>query len=313
MHEGREVSTLAMKMTKEITHKTVKLDQLDVSLQYLRITRPGEMEKMCRSLRHSGQLNPLIVRIAADRFQILDGFKRYHCAKQLGWESLDARILDVPLMEGKAMMLSYNKSGRSLMDYDEALVVCSLKKDHLLDQSAISQLTGYSRSWVCRRLALIEKLDPSVQDALRMGVVTSSQAREIVKLPRGNQGEMMRSVTANNLTSRESRILVEKFLGASGQKEQEYILAHAREIIEKSVSTVEIYDIRLGSHGNRMLKSIELLYLQQNIFIGLCTGHMTNSLSGTETAILDNKMEKLKKGALSIGSIINQKIWKNEG
>ncbi len=300
-------------MTKEITHKTVKLDQLDVSLQYLRITHPGEMEKMCRSLRRSGQLNPLIVRIAADRFQILDGFKRYHCAKQLGWESLDARILDVLLMEGKAMMLSYNKSGRSLMDYDEALVVCSLKKDHLLDQSAISQLTGYSRSWVCRRLALIEKLDPSVQDALRMGVITSSQAREIVKLPRGNQGEMMRSVTANNLTSRESRILVEKFLGASGQKEQEYILAHAREIIEKSVSTVEIYDIRLGSHGNRMLKSIELLYLQQNIFIGLCTGHMTNSLSGTETAILDNKMEKLKKGALSIGSIINQKIWKNEG
>ena len=221
-------------MTKEITHKTVKLDQLDVSLQYLRITRPGEMEKMCRSLRRSGQLNPLIVRIAADGFQILDGFKRYHCAKQLSWESLDARILDVPLMEGKAMMLSYNKSGRSLMDYDEALVVCSLKKDHLLDQSAISHLTGYSRSWVCRRLALVEKLDPSVQDALRMGVVTSSQAREMVKLPRGNQGEMMHSVTANNLTSRESRILVEKFLGASGQKERS-IFWHMRGKLLKRV------------------------------------------------------------------------------
>ena len=77
---------------------------------------------------------------------------------------MDVRILDVPLMEGKAMMLSYNKSGRSLMDYDEALVVCSLKKDHLLDQSAISHLIGYSRSWVCRRLALVEKLDPSVQE-----------------------------------------------------------------------------------------------------------------------------------------------------
>ena len=313
MHVKTPVSTLAVKMTKEVIHKTVKLDQLDVSLQDLRITRPGEMEKMCRSLRHSGQLNPLIVRIAADGFQILDGFKRYYCAKQLSWEYLDVRILDVPLMEGKAMMLSYNKAGRSLMDYDEALVVCSLKKDHLLDQSAISHLIGYSRSWLCRRLALVEKLDPLVQDTLRMGVITNSQAREIVKLPRGNQGAMMRCVTSHNLTSRDSRILVEKFLGASGQKEQEYILSHPVEIIEKSVSTGEIYDIRLSNYGNRMLKNIELLYLQQNIFIGLCTGHITNSLSETETVILDNKMEKLKKGTLSIGSIINQKTWKNEG
>jgi len=299
-------------MTKEVTHRTVKLDQLDVSLQDLRITRPGEMEKMCRSLRHSGQLNPLIVRIAADGFQILDGFKRYHCAKHLGWESLDARILDVPLMEGKAMMLSYNKAGRSLMDYDEALVVCSLKKDHLLDQSAISHLTGYSRSWVCRRLALIEKLDPLVQDALRMGVITNSQAREIVKLPRGNQGAMMRCVTANNLTSRDSRILVEKFLGASGQKEQEYILSHPVEIIEKSISTGEIYDSRLSRHGNRLLKSIELLLIQQNIFTSLSGQHMTQTLGETEKSILGVKMEKIKKGAVMVESIINQKIWKNE-
>ena len=313
MHEGREVSTLAMKMTKEVTHRTVKLDQLDVSLQDLRITRPGEMEKMCRLLRHSGQLNPLIVRIAGDGFQILDGFKRYHCAKHLGWEYLDARILDVPLMEGKAMMLRYNKAGRSLLDYDEALVVCSLKKDHLLDQSAISHLTGYSRSWVCRRLALIEKLDSSVQDALRMGVITNSQAREIVKLPRGNQGEMMSCIVENHLTSRDSRVLVEKFLGASGQKEQEYILSHPVEIIEKSVSAGEIYDSRLSRHGNRLLKSIELLLIQQNIFTGLSGQHMIQNLSDMEKSILEAKMEKLKKGAVMVQSVINQKIWKNEG
>jgi ParB/RepB/Spo0J family partition protein len=313
LHIKTPVSTLAVKMTKEVIHKTVKLDQLDTSLQDLRITRPCEMEKMCRSLRHSGQLNPLIVRIAADRFQILDGFKRYHCAKHLGWEYLDARILDVPLMEGKAMMLRYNKAGRSLMDYDEALVVCSLKKDHLLDQSAISHLTGYSRSWVCRRLALIEKLDPSVQDALRMGVITNSQAREIVKLPRGNQGAMMRCVTTHNLTSRDSRILVEKFLGASGQKEQEYILSHPVEIIEKSVSTGEIYDSRLSRHGNQLLKSIELLLIQQNIFTSLSGQHMTQILGETEKSILGVKMEKLKKGAVMVESVINQKIWKNEG
>ena len=152
-----------------------------------------------------------------------------------------------------------------------------------------------------------------MQDALRMGVITNSQAREIVKLPRGNQGAMMRSVTSHNLTSRDSRILVEKFLGASGQKEQEYILSHPVEIIEKSVSTGEIYDSRLSSHGNRLLKSIELLVMQQNIFTSLSEQHMTQKLGKMEKGILKKKMERLRKGAVMVQSVINQKIWNNEG
>lgn len=78
-------------MTTEVTHKRVKLDQLDTTLQDLRITRSCEMEKMCRSLMHSGQLNPLIVRIAGDGYQILDGFKRYHYAKHQERERNDTQ------------------------------------------------------------------------------------------------------------------------------------------------------------------------------------------------------------------------------
>jgi ParB/RepB/Spo0J family partition protein len=299
-------------MTIAVTHKKIKLDQMDTTLSGLRITRPGDIEKMCRRLNQSGQLNPVIVRQVETGYQILDGFKRFFSAQRLGWEYLDAGIVDVPLVNGKAMMLSYNRSGRSLLDYDEALVVFSLKKDHLLDQSAISHLTGYSRSWVCRRLALVEKLDPVVQDSLRMGVITNSHARAIVRLPRGNQGEMMRCIADNQLTSRDTLVLVDKFLESPHRKDQQYILSHPVEIIEKSVSRDEIYDIRLGHYGNRLLKSIELLYLQQNIFIGLCTGHMSGKLSDAETEILDGKMEKLKKGTLAVGSIINQKTWKDE-
>jgi ParB/RepB/Spo0J family partition protein len=300
-------------MTISVTHKRLKLEQMDVSLSGLRLTRPGEIEKMCRRLNQSGQLTPVIVRQVETGYQILDGFKRYYSAQQLGWEYLEAGIVDVPLADGKAMMLSYNRGGRSLLDYDEALVVYSLKKDHYLDQSSISRLTGYSRSWVCRRLALIEKLNAVVQDSLRMGVITNSHARAIVRLPRGNQDEMTRCITENHLTSRDSVLLIEKFLDSPHRKDQQYILSHPVEVIEKSVSRVDIYDVRLGHYGNRLLKSIELLYLQQNIFIGLFTGHKSGKLSGDETDILESRMEKLKKGALWVGSIINQKTWKDEG
>jgi ParB/RepB/Spo0J family partition protein len=140
------------KMTSVSIHKQLKLEEMDISLSGLRITRPSELERMQQSLQRCGQLNPVVVRPSDDKYQVLDGFKRYYTAQRLGWEFLEVRVLEVTLAEGKAIMLSYNRGGRSLLDYDEALVVYSLKSEHLLDQADISKLTGYSRSWVCRRL-----------------------------------------------------------------------------------------------------------------------------------------------------------------
>jgi len=297
-------------MTGMGNHKQLKLQELDTTLSCLRITRPADLSRVRQSMERSGQLNPIVVRPVDGRFQILDGFKRHSVAVDLGWESLEARILDISLPEGKAAMLSYNRSGRSLLDYDEAMVIYNLKQEHTLDQVAISRLTGYSRSWVCRRLALIEKLDHTLQDALRMGVITNSQARALVQLPRGNQQEVMRCITEWHLTSRDSARLVEKYLASGNCKEQQYVLTHPMEVIEQTGSGEEIFDIRLSHHGNRLLKSTELLHIQQNIFISLCGQHMTGQLSEMETGILEERIERLKKGAGKVQKIINYKTWK---
>lgn len=298
-------------MNDVIKHRRIQLGELDCSLSSLRITRPGDLGRMRQSLERSGQLNPIVVRPFDEKFQILDGFKRFTIAGDLGWESLEARILDISLAEGKAAMLSYNRSGRSLLDYDEAMVIFNLKQEHLLDQVAISRLTGYSRSWVCRRLALIEKLDPTLQDALRMGVINNSQARALVQLPRGNQQEVMRCLTEWHLTSRDSARLVEKYLASGNRKEQQYVLTHPLEVIEQPGTGEEIFDIRLSHHGNRLLKSTELLHIQQNIFISLCGQHMTGQLSEIETGILEERIDRLKKGAGKVHKIINYKTWKD--
>jgi ParB/RepB/Spo0J family partition protein len=293
--------------------KQLKLSEIDTSLSSLRITRPGEIEKMSQSLHRSGQMNPVIIRQDGSLYQMLDGFKRFYSAQGLGWEFIESRILEVSLAQGKAIMLSYNHGGRSLLDYDEALVIYSLKSEHLLDQVEISKLTGYSRSWVCRRLALVDKLSPEVQDALRMGQVSNSQARALVKLPRGNQVDVMRCIITHHLTSRDSCLLVEKYLEAVNGRDQQYILSHVTEVISQSLSKDQICDVRLSHHGNRLLKSIELLSLQQNIFRGLFMHHMTGKLSELETAILEEKIEKLKRGNLWIQTAINDKNWKNAG
>jgi len=288
-----------------IHNRKLHLNQLDISLSCLRIIRPDQQEKMCRSLRGFGQFTPVIVRKESGKYQVLDGFKRYYAAERLGWESLHAMILEVSITQGKAMILNYNKANQSMLDYDEALILYSLKKDHLMDQQSISRLTGYSRSWVCRRLALIEKLDTGVQHELRMGMISNSQARSIVRLPRGNQQAVMRAIITHHVTSRDSSILVEKYLQSTTNSEQQYVLDHPLEVIEQSTHKQEIYDTRLGQHGNRLLKSIELLLSQQNIFTGHLTHYHTDHLRDNEKSIISGKLERLKKSTTTILSIIN--------
>jgi len=294
-------------MTCAAINKQLTLEDLDTSLSCLRITRPVELERMQASLDRIGQLSPVIVRKEDDKYQLLDGFKRCQVAERLGWEFIQARVLDISLPHGKAMILNYNRTNRSLLDYDEALVIYSLKKDHLMDQESISQLTGYSRSWVCRRLALIEKLSDSVQEELRMGMISNSQARVIVKLPRGNQEVIMRAIITHNITSRDSCVLVEKYLQSTSKSEQEYLIAHPVEVLQQSTLPHEIYDSRLSRHGNRLLKSIDLLLTQQHIFIGQFTNDQTRGLKQIELGVLQNKLERLERNAGTILSVINNK------
>jgi len=134
---------------------------------------------------------------------------------------------------------------------------------------------------------------------------------DLVRLPRGNQQEVMHCITQWHLTSRDSALLVEKYLESGSLKQQQYVLAHPLDVIQQAETSQEIFDIRLSHHGNRLLKSVELLHIQQAIFISLCGQHMTGQLSEMETCILEERMERLKKGAGKVQKIINYKTWKD--
>uniref|UniRef100_UPI00405783AF ParB/RepB/Spo0J family partition protein n=1 Tax=Candidatus Electrothrix sp. TaxID=2170559 RepID=UPI00405783AF len=293
-------------MTGPATTCELKLKKMDLSLSSLRIIRPIQLERMQESLKRFGQLNPIILRRQEAHYQILDGFKRFYSAERLGWEHLQAMILDIPITQGKAMMLNYNKVSRSLLDYDEALVVHSLSREHMLDQVMISNLTGYSRSWVCRRLGMIDKLSESVQQHLRMGVISNTHARFIVRLPRGNQEIITRIIIDNNISSRDSQVLIDKFLASSTLKQQQYVISHPMEVIQMALEGNEIHDSRLSQHGNRLLKSIELLLIQNNIFTGQFTHYQSNKLKAKELGILSGRLERLEKSTGRILSILEK-------
>ncbi len=92
---------------------------------------------------------------------------------------------------------------------EEAWIVHALVREDGLSQIEAAELLGRHKSWVCRRLALIEKLAEEAKEDLRLGLVSPTTARQLVQLPAGNQVELLATARREALTGLEVRGLVD--------------------------------------------------------------------------------------------------------
>ena len=197
----------------------------------LRIVEPQAERIMLHSMQKYGQLTPVVTcRIVSGEQELLDGFKRLRAGRQLGFSELTVRPLDVSLRACKAAMLQLNRVGRSISGMEEALVVHSLYREDGLSQVEIGVLIGRHKSWVCRRLALIERLSDEAQQSIRLGLLPASLGAELARLQRCNQDLLLESIRQHHLSWRETRKVVTA-LANSPSWEHDGILRDPRGVV----------------------------------------------------------------------------------
>lgn len=192
----------------------VDLARLGDALAELRVCEPAALLAVRRSLEQHGQLAAVTVFATATGLEVLDGFKRVRAARALGWPTLRARVHDVGVVDAKLRLLDLH-GGRALTEIEEAWLIRSLYRDHSLSQPEIAQRMRRHKSWVWRRLTLVEALDPVVQLDVRIGLLAPRSATALSRLPRGNQPDARSVVVQRGLTVRQTEHLVDEILACS--------------------------------------------------------------------------------------------------
>jgi len=266
----------------------IPLSKFDLSLSGMRITNMPRVLQVEKSMRLHGQLQPVVARVHDGKYQLIDGFKRLYASEDLMMETLQCHLLEIDLKQAKVLLLSYNHAHQSMEAWEEAMVLKDLQQVYSLDQRGLSDLVGYSRSWVSRRLSLIEKMDEKVSSEIMMGVLTSSQARALTKLPRGNQSAVASAITNFGLTSRQSDTLVDTYLKAKDEDQQQYILTHVEHVLNQEQSDTEKdpYDVRLSAYGNDLMQSIMHVLQSVHIMLSRLSDHRMGMLSQSERVII---------------------------
>lgn len=284
----------------------IPLSEFDLSLSGMRIINMTRILQVEKSMQLHGQLQPVVARVHESGYQLIDGFKRYYAAEDLMMDTLQCLLLEIDLPQAKVLLMSYNRPHQSMEVWEEARVLQDLHKTHSMDQSSLAKLTGYSRSWVSRRLALTDKIDESISSDIMMGLITSSHARALTKLPRGNQREVARVIGSYRLSSRQSDTLVEAFLKAKDDKQQQYILNHPEKILSNDESDLEEepYDERLSPYGNELMQGTEYLIRAVKVMLTRFDDQRGGMLNETEKVIITSCFKKLSEYAKKLIEVI---------
>ncbi len=179
----------------------IALSEIGQSYARLRLVHPQADAGMMDSLRQFGQIFPVVVVPLAERYELVDGFKRLRALKHLGYERVKASVVNLGVHALKAAMIALNRRKGAISDLEEGMVVHSLCREDGLSQVEVALLLGRHKSWVCRRLSLIERLCDEALEHIRLGLIPTSIGRELCRLPRGNQQAALHTILKYRLCS----------------------------------------------------------------------------------------------------------------
>lgn len=273
--------------------RQLALDQFDQRYAGLRLRATEEARQaMIHSLGRYGQIAPLVVWPVDDAWVLIDGFKRVEAARQVpGLETLGARSIDADAQTAKAAIYGLNRLSRRVHLLEEAWIVCALVREDRLTQWEVAQLLGRDKSWVSRRLALVEKLCGAAWEELSLGLLSPSMARELTRLPAGNQHELLSAIRRNGLSTMEVRHVVDLLIGCVTQEQRDFVLLKPREAVREAAGGLPRgYDPRLSVAGNRLARRLAAL------LEGL--GRMDNWLRHSGHAELSQRDGQLLRGGL---------------
>jgi ParB family chromosome partitioning protein len=176
----------------------LELHQLDLRYEKLRTRKPAAEGKLLASLAQIGQQVPTVVvqGESADRFVLVDGYKRVRALRRLGQDLVASTCWD--LSEADALVLDrLMRTGEGGTALEQGWLLHELTSRFELALEDLGRRFARSASWVSRRLALVEDLPETIQEHVRRGELPAHAAmKHLVPLARANARACERLVAA---------------------------------------------------------------------------------------------------------------------
>jgi hypothetical protein len=250
-------------------------------------------------------MSPVVVFRWQQRYELIDGFKRLAAARTVPeWTSLCARVIEADERTAKAALYGLNRASGKTSELEDAWIVHALVREDGLPQVEVAELLGRHKSWVCRRLALIEKLDDAAKEELKVGLLNPTCARQLVRLPPGNQVALLDVIRRDALTLHEIEGVVTLLLTAPTPERTRDILRAPREALAESDGTcLPARDPRLSPAGDQIWRRLGVLLELLARMDRWLAQRALSRLPSRDQRVLAPRVARLTRDAMSVAML----------
>ncbi len=169
--------------------REVDIEKIQDNPFAMRIENP-DISELSQSLDQIGLLSPIKLRphpTDSQVFQLIFGHRRLLAAKQLGWKSVVATIMNASDEQMLVFALAENLERVNYSDYEQAVLMRRLHDEFGKNLDEIATLVGRSQSFVSLHLTMLSLFDGTTANESEIVKVltrlTERQARIISRLP----------------------------------------------------------------------------------------------------------------------------------
>ncbi len=161
----------------------LSVDQIDPNpFQPRRQFDAAEISALADSLRQHGMIQPVLVRLVHDRYQLIAGERRLRAAIEAQLHEIPARVMELDDQRVSELAMVENLQREDLGPLDKAIAFRDYLHRYGGTQEELASRLGLDRSTISNLMRLLD-LPNEVQDALRSKKLTQGHARALLGLP----------------------------------------------------------------------------------------------------------------------------------
>lgn len=191
---GRGLEALLSADLKESVSETERIKELDLEHIDANPNQPREhfndehLGELADSIKKHGVLQPVVVRRAGERYQLVIGERRFRASKLAGRKTIPAIVRDIDDDDSLKFAMLENLQREDLTPVEEARGYAALRDEFGLSVKDVAGMLGKDRSTVANTLRLL-KLPARVIELLEQGRLTAGHARAILSIE-GEAGQI---------------------------------------------------------------------------------------------------------------------------
>jgi len=166
----------------------------------------GDIDQLALSIREKGLLQPIIVRIIDDKFEIVAGNRRLAACKRIGWKKIPCHVVELTDEESFEVALMENVQRKTMNAIEEASAYNRYVKDY--GWGGISDLAkhvGKSQEYISKRLKLLE-LPKAIQEEIIRRRIKPSLAEELSFVKnKEEQSQLAKLIVQRHITIKKFR------------------------------------------------------------------------------------------------------------